>query len=91
MMPRRTEDCRVCGRRIRPMGTTVQDHPGTLSSGTKGLCQKDYEAHKRARRDEAEASVERELTSDESKVLAMVNRRCAGEARERVASVLGLL
>lgn len=46
MNPYRT--CHDCGRNLRPVGTSAEDHPGTVHNQGRGLCSTDWQKRKAA-------------------------------------------
>lgn len=99
--------CRKCGRELRPYGSKAVDYPGTLHaySPNLALCvvhgreerkpkatRETTKAWGSARgRERGAATVPHELSREERIALVRVEIRLAGEERERVASMLGLV
>ena len=82
-----------CGRLLRPIGTKAADHPGTHLRASKGMCARCYVATSKKDRSAVVAKIleaERELTSDEVKVLARVKFRFTGDEFDQVVSMLGI-
>lgn len=86
--------CVTCGRKMRPIGTTTVEFPGTITRTTKDFCARDYEVRRKEIAEQKEAARFRALPkrvygAHELAVADLVKRECGPDATS-VLSMLGL-
>lgn len=82
--------CRECERPMRPKGAKIADYPDTVQAHGRGVCTLCGQRRRGSFGARHEPLPPLPLSAGERAVLGMVERRCVGEERSRVAAMLGV-